>query len=153
MAALRRAAAAPVPDHLAQEGRMQDALRALSAPGWEQRLQPLATHMAAQRLVCARGYIGTPVRHLDLGLLREALCRLLRAEWEDASLIVELIVNGTDPAQVAARRGVSRPALVEQLREAVGALAIRYERLANGDLNDWPVAPGGLRAALRSKRA
>ena len=36
----------------------------------------------------------------------------------------------------------------EQLRDAVGALATRYERLANGDLNVWPaislpVAPGG----------
>jgi hypothetical protein len=28
---------------------------------------------------------------------------------------------------------VSRAALVEQLRDTVGALAIRYERLANGD--------------------
>jgi hypothetical protein len=34
-------------------------------------LQPLATHMAAQRLVRARSYAGAPVRHLDLGLLRE----------------------------------------------------------------------------------
>ena len=133
MAALRRAPATPVPDHLAQGGRMQDALRALSVPGWEQRLQPLATHMAAQRLVRARGYIGTPVRHLDLGLLREALSRLLRTEWESASLIVELIVNGKDLAQVAAERGVSRPALVEQLRDAVGTLAVRYQRLAHGD--------------------
>jgi hypothetical protein len=89
--------------------------------------------MAAQQLVRARGYIGTPVRHLDLGLLREALSRLLRTEWESASLIVELIVNGKDLAQVAAERGVSRPALVEQLRDAVGALAVRYQRLANGD--------------------
>jgi hypothetical protein len=55
-------------------------------------------------------------------------------------------VNGTDPAQVAAERGVCRPALVEQLRDAVGALATRYERIANGDLNDWPVT--NLRAAL-----
>jgi hypothetical protein len=33
----------------------------------------------------------------------------------------------------SSQRGVSRAALVEQLRDAVGALAIRYERLANGD--------------------
>jgi hypothetical protein len=36
------------------------------------------------------------------------------------------------------------------LRDAVGALATRYERLANGDLNDWPVA--SLPAALAAKR-
>jgi hypothetical protein len=54
-------------------------------------------------------------------------------------------VAGQEPATVAAERGVSRPALVEQLRDAVGALARRYYRLANGDLNDWPVALGGKR--------
>jgi hypothetical protein len=113
-------------------------------------LQPLATHLAAQKLVRARGYTGVPARHLDVGLLREALCRLLRAECESASLIVELVVEGDDPAVVATERGVSRPVLVEQLRGAVGALAIRHERLANGDLNDRPVAPA--RAALGGKR-
>jgi hypothetical protein len=102
----------------------------LQTPGWEQRLQPLATHLATQKLVRARGYTGAPVRHLDLGLLREALCRLLRAESEGASLIVALVVEGADPPAVAAERAVSRPALVEQLRDAVRALAIRYERLA-----------------------
>jgi hypothetical protein len=65
--------------------------------------------------------------------LREALSRLLRAECESASLIVELVVDGTDPAVVAAERGVSRPALVEQLRAAIEALATHYERLVNGD--------------------
>ena len=34
-------------------------------------MQPLATHMVDRRLVRARGYTGVPVRHLDLGLLRE----------------------------------------------------------------------------------
>jgi hypothetical protein len=52
----------------------------------------------------------------------------LRAECEAVSLSVALVVEGSDPAMVAAERGVSRPALVEQLRAAVG-LAIRYERL------------------------
>jgi hypothetical protein len=60
------------------------------------------------------------------------------------------VVEGQEPATVAAERGVSRPALVEQLREAVGALASRYERLANGDLNDLPVP--SLRATLGGKR-
>jgi hypothetical protein len=121
-------------DHLAHEQHLQQCLSALHARGLEQRVQPLATHLATQKLVRARGYAGAPVRHLDLALLREALSRLLCAKWEGASLIVELVVEGTDPAVVAAARGVSRPALVEQLRDAVGALASRYERLAGGDL-------------------
>jgi hypothetical protein len=35
--------------------------------------------------------------------------------------------------------------LVEELRDAVGALASRYECWAGGDLPDWPVPrpPGG----------
>jgi hypothetical protein len=57
----------------------------------------------------------------------------------------------SDPVVVARERGVSRPVLVEQLRDAVGALAIRYERWANGDLNDASAID--LRAALGSKRA
>jgi hypothetical protein len=57
----------------------------------------------------------------------------------------------SDPVVVARERGVSRPVLVEQLRDAVGALAIRYERLANGDLNDRPAV--SLRAAMGGKRA
>jgi hypothetical protein len=40
-------------------------------------------------------------------------------EWDDASLIVDLVVDGAEPAQVAAERGVSRPVLVEMLRDAV----------------------------------
>jgi hypothetical protein len=123
-------------DHLAHERRLQQCLGTLQTRGWEQRLQPLATHMVTQRLVRARGYTGVPVRHLDLGLLREALSRQLRTEWESASLIVELAVEGADPAVVAAERGVSRPALVEQLPDAGGALATRYEKVAGCDLND-----------------
>jgi hypothetical protein len=41
--------------------------------------------------------------------------------------------------------------LVEQLRDAVGVLATRYERLANGDLNEWPAI--SLPPALVGKRA
>ena len=59
-------------DHLAHE-RLEQCLRALHGPGWEQRLRPVAAHRAAQRLVLARGYAGGPVRQLDLTLLREAL--------------------------------------------------------------------------------
>jgi hypothetical protein len=59
-----------VPEHLAHEGRLQQCLRALQTRGWEQRLQPLATHMIEKRLVRARGDAGAPLRHLDLEVLR-----------------------------------------------------------------------------------
>ena len=52
------------------------------------------------------------------------------------------MLDGVEISTVAAGRGVSRPALVKQLREAVGALASRYERLAGGDLNQWPALGG-----------
>jgi hypothetical protein len=75
--------------HTARWGLMRSAcstpcVRSTSR-GWEQRLQPLATHMAAQRLVRARGYAGAPVRQLDLVLLREALTRLLRGDPDQGS--------------------------------------------------------------------
>jgi hypothetical protein len=54
-------------------------------------------------------------------------------------------VEGQDPAVVAAERGVSRLALVEQLRAAVGARATRYEHLAHAGPNDLPVAVSGKR--------
>ena len=101
--------------------------------------------MSNKRLVRARGDVGASLRRLDVHTLREALSRMLCHEWEDGYLIYQLVVEGAEPAQVAAERGVSQPALVEQLRNAVGALAVRYERLANGDLNDYPVALGGKR--------
>jgi hypothetical protein len=37
----------------------------LQARGREQRLHPLATHMAAQHLVRAHGATGASVQHLD----------------------------------------------------------------------------------------
>jgi hypothetical protein len=107
--------------------------------------------MTTQRLVRARGYAGGHLRQLDLTLLREVLSGLLREQCEAGSLIVQLLAESQEPATVAAERGVSRAALVEQLREAVGALASGYERLAGGDLNNWP--PPSMRAALGGKRA
>jgi hypothetical protein len=89
------------------------------------------------------------VRRLDVRTLREALSRMLRHEWEDGYLIYQLVVEGAEPAQVARERGVSRPVLVEQLRNAVGALAGQYEHLANGHLNEWPAL--SLQAALGGK--
>jgi hypothetical protein len=53
------------------------------------------------------------------------------------------VVEGAEPSTVVAERGVRRPALVEQLRPAVGVLARRYHRLADGKLNDRPAALSG----------
>ena len=104
---------------------------ALEAVGWE-RLAPLARHMAEKRLVRARSDAGAPVWHLGLEVLREALCRLLSQDDGDGDgeLIFRLVVEGADPAVVAAERGVSRPVLVEQLRDAVDELALEYEEVA-----------------------
>ena len=107
----------------------------------------MAHHMAMKRLVRARGDIGAPLRHLDVHTLREALSRMLCHEGEDGYLIYQLVVEGAEPAQVAAERGVSRAVLVEDLRRAVGALACRYELLANGHMNETPALSP--RAALR----
>ena len=137
--------------HGVEQRRLDECLHALHATGWEQQLAPLAQHMTTQRLVRARGYAGGHLRQLDLTLLREALSGLLSDQWEAGSLIVQLLAESQEPATVAAERGVSRAALVEQLREAVGALASGYERLAGGDLNNWP--PPSMRAALGGKRA
>src|SRR5919199_2973119 len=99
--------------HRAHEQRLHQYLHALQRQGWEQRLQPLATHMAAQRLVRARGDASAPLRHLDLEVLRQALCALLRQD-DDAFPVYQLVVEGTEPSQVAAERGISRAVLVEQ---------------------------------------
>ncbi|HKC72919.1 MAG TPA: hypothetical protein VKF37_01785, partial [Chloroflexota bacterium] len=63
------------------ERRLEECLRALHAPGWEEGLQPLASHMSAQGVVRGPGYACPPVRHLDLEVLRETLSRLLRDRW------------------------------------------------------------------------
>jgi hypothetical protein len=57
-----------------------------------------------------------------------------------ALIIYQLVVEGTEPALVAAERGMSRPLLVEQLRDAVDALAVAYEDTVNACL-DWLRAP------------
>ena len=137
-------------EHLAHEGHLQQCLRALQTRGWEQRLQPLATRMVEKHLVRARGHAGAPLQHLDLEVLREALSRLLREDWEDAALIVDLVVDGTEPAQVAAERGVSHAVLVEQLGDSVDALAIAYEDTANACLGQSPQEQ--VRTALARKR-
>jgi hypothetical protein len=123
-----------------QRHSIHAALRVLHARGWEQRLQPLAAHMAAQHLVRSRSEVGAPLRHLDLVTLRTALGRLLSQYDGDQEglLIHQLVVDGADPAQVAVERGVSRPALVEQLRDAIDDLAVMYEEIANAALGQMP---------------
>ena len=117
-------------DHRTQERHVQQCLRALQAPGWEQRLSPLAQHMVDKCLVRARSHAGAALRHLDLEVLRVALSRLLSSQWDDGYLVFQLVVEGQDPATVVAERGVSRPALVELLRDAVDELALEYEVVA-----------------------
>jgi hypothetical protein len=137
-------------DHLAHQYRLQECLRALRAPGWEQCLAPLAQHMAQKHLVRGRR-AGAPLRHLDLDLLRLALSRLLSSQWDDGYLVFQLVVEGQDPAVVAAERAVSRPALVELLRDAIGELALEYEEAAFAALGQAaagsPHAPAHVRAA------
>lgn len=140
-------APASASDYLAQERRLQGCLRTLRARGWQQRLAPLAQHMAERHLVCARGYAGAPLHRLDLHTLREALSSLLREGDEDGCLIFELVIEGAEPAAVAAERGVSTAELVDMLRDAVDALAVAYEDAAFAALGESeqervPLAPG-----------
>lgn len=80
---------------------------------------------------------GPPWRRRRLGPRRRASGeQYSRRGWDQGHLIVQLVVEGQDPAVVAAERGVSRLALVEQLRAAVGARATRYEHLAHAGPND-----------------
>jgi hypothetical protein len=120
-------------DHFAHQRRLQQCLRALQICGWEQRLQPLATHMIEKRLVRARGEACAPLRHLDLEVLRAAL-----SLDGDGYLVYQLVVEGADPGLMAAERSVSHAVLVEQLRDAVDELAMEYEDTANAHLDGSP---------------
>ena len=82
-------------------------------------------------------------------MLRQALCALLRQD-DDGFPVYQLVVEGTEPSQVAAERGISRAVLVEQLRDAVDALAVAYEGVANAHLDQSPQEQG--RTALARKR-
>jgi hypothetical protein len=139
----------PASGPLADGRSLDECLRALEDCG-RKRLAPLAQHMAEKRLVRARGDVGASLRRLDVHTLREALGRMLCHEWEDGYLIYQLVVEGAEPAQVAAERGVSRATLVEQLREAVDELAMEYEDTANAHLTDIPTLR--VRAAPARKR-
>src|SRR2546423_6295985 len=125
----------PVSGPLANKQRLEECVHALEVCGRE-RLAPLARHMAVRCLVRARGDVGVPLRHLDVHTLREALSRLLSQDDDDGYLIVRLVVEGAEPAQVAAERGVSRAVLVERLRDAVDDLAIEYEDVAYASVGE-----------------
>jgi hypothetical protein len=89
--------------------------------------------MVEPRLLRASSDAGAALRRLEPEVLREALSRLLRDQWVEGSLIYDLVVEGMEPAALAAERGVSRPALAEQLRDAIDQLAMEYERVAYGE--------------------
>ena len=155
MAAIYADPDVPASGPLAHSRSLDECLRALEACG-RQRLAPLAQHMAEKRLVRARGDSGASLRRLDVHTLREALSRMLRHGWEDGYLIYQLVVEGMEPVQVAAERGVSRATLVEQLRAAVDELAMEYEDSANAHLDDIPAlcvsaAPARKRRIPRSR--
>jgi hypothetical protein len=114
-------------DALDHYHHLQECVGALSKSGWEDRLYPLATHMATKALVRGRGEHGAPLRRLDVALLREALSRLLHDEWASGYVVYLLAVIGADVHMVAIERRVSRAVLVEQLRDAVDDLALAYE--------------------------
>jgi peptidoglycan/xylan/chitin deacetylase (PgdA/CDA1 family) len=57
-------------------------------------------------------------------LLREALSRLLRNDWDRGYVVYLLAVIGADVHMVAAERRVSRAVLLEHLRDAVHELAL-----------------------------
>jgi hypothetical protein len=76
--------------------------------------------------------------------------QLLSRDDGDGYLIFQLVVDGMDPALVARERGVSRPVLVEMLRDAVDELAVAYEDTAYAHLNASPAEQ--VRATLARKR-
>jgi hypothetical protein len=84
----------------------------------------------------ARGHVGAPLRHLDLEVLRTALSQMLSQDDDDGYLVYQLVVEGADPAQVAAERGTSRLMLTEQLRNAIDQLAMQVEDVAYASLEE-----------------
>jgi hypothetical protein len=65
MAALSPSPTVPAPGHLAQERLLGAYLRVLSSRSWQERLAPLAQHMAGRRLVRAPSDAGAALRRLD----------------------------------------------------------------------------------------
>jgi hypothetical protein len=59
---------------------------------------------------------------------------MLGHEWEDGYLIYQLVLEGTEPAQVAAERGVSRAALERDINHIVAKAKESCKALALEDL-------------------
>jgi hypothetical protein len=134
-------------DHLAQEWRMQRALRVINGYGWRERLAPLAQHMANRRLVRARSDRGTALALLDLDTLHEALMRLQRHDPSQAYLISALAVENAPADVVAADIGIDPAHLIRALGEAVRALARAYESVSCAGAVDEPSLGSALRKA------
>jgi hypothetical protein len=143
------AQARPRAERRAHERHLRQCLRALQVCGWE-RLAPLAQHIAEKRLVRGCEDSGAPLRRLDVHTLRAALSRMLSQNDDDGYLIYQLVVEGAEPAQVAAEWGVSCAALVELLRDTVEELAITYEDVAYASLGES--AEERARATLADRR-
>jgi hypothetical protein len=82
--------------------------------------------MAQRHLVQARNEDGTPLRRLDLKVLRDALNYLL-SEDDDGYLIYQVIVADREPAQVACELNVSHrgcPGPRQSARRAVRLLLL-----------------------------
>src|SRR5437764_220634 len=114
------------------------------------RLSTRLQHLERQAGTHARCHCFQMIRDDELA---PPLCphgRPLRHEWEDGHLIFQLAVENMDPALVAAERGTSPRMLTELLRDAVDALAVEYEDIANMSLD--PRRAEGVRPALTRKR-
>jgi hypothetical protein len=133
---------------LAQEQRMQRALRTIHGHGWREHLAPLAQHMGNRRLVRARSDRGIALALLDLNTLHEALLRLQRHDPNQAYLIIALTVENAPADVVAADVGIDPAHLIGALGEAVRALARAYESVACAGVVDEP----NLESALRNAR-
>ena len=88
-------------------------------------------------------------------MLRAVLSRLLSQDG-DGYLIYQL-VEGAEPAQIAAERGVSRLMLTEMLRDAIDQLAVEHEDVAYASVAPMhalrPPQPRGAAHALDTARA
>ena len=111
--------------------QLQACIHSLHSRGWQERLTPVAQHMAARSLVQGRNQDGGPMRRLDLEVLRDALAGPLHEGDDDGLLVYQLAVADPDPAYVARQRGIGQAALLDHLRDAVEGLAAEYEDLAN----------------------
>jgi hypothetical protein len=122
----------------ARQSHLRAYVRSLEAPRWQQRLAPLAQVLVDLRLVRGRNEHGAPTRHIEAEVLRETMCQLLREGDESAYLAYQALVEGMDADWLAAERGVSRPALVDLLRDATRDLAVAYEDTAYASVGQTP---------------